>query len=245
MQIIKTFTGVLAAALLLAAATALAAGQQAYYTGARLKGYDRADFVILQGDDVNFRAAAVNGSVLKVLPHHSLLRVLGQQGAWLKADSDGVSGYIYAPYTGAGTKDALTQEDFAVGYAALGTRFDRQRAEARLGALQQQTVDKKLKITDYVYANAIISVAGRKQLVQGIRVTDSRYITMRGVSVGDSAGRAVGQYGLPDAVVYDTKKTTYEYLWQDDAGQNLRFALEVGTDSRVQAIVLEALSQKR
>ncbi len=106
-------------------------------------------------------------------------------------------------------------------------------------------MDKKRKCTDYAYAGAVISVAKKKQLVQSIKVTDSSYITMRGVSVGDSAGRAVGQYGLPDAVVYDAHKTTYEYLWQDAAGQSMRFALDIGTDSRVQAVILEALPKKR
>ncbi len=245
MKTIKKLVAAFAAVLLLAAGGAWAAGQQAYYTGAKIKGYDKGSFVVLSGDDVNFRAAAEAGRVLKVLPHHSLLRVLEQQGAWLKADSDGVSGYIYAPYTSTGVKDELTQEDFALGYAVLGTRFDRQQAEKRLGSLQRETVDKKRKCTDYAYAGAVISVAKKKQLVQSIKVTDSSYITMRGVSVGDSAGRAVGQYGLPDAVVYDAHKTTYEYLWQDAAGQSMRFALDIGTDSRVQAVILEALPKKR
>lgn len=245
MQIIKKFAAAMAVALLVAANGAVAAGQQAYYTGEKIKGYDKGSFVVLRGDDVNFRASAETGKVLKVLPHHSLLRVLEQDGKWLKADSDGVSGYIYAAYTGSGLKDELTQEDFALGYAALGTRFDRQQAEKRLGSLQKETLDKKRKCTDYAYTGAVISVAKKKQQVQSVKVTDDKYITMRGVSVGDAAGRAVGQYGLPDAVVYDAQKTTYEYLWQDAAGQELRFALEVGTDSRVQAIILEALPKKR
>lgn len=245
MQIIKKFAAAMAVALLVAANGAVAAGQQAYYTGEKIKGYDKGSFVVLRGDDVNFRASAETGKVLKVLPHHSLLRVLEQDGKWLKADSDGVSGYIYAAYTGSGLKDELTQEDFVLGYAALGTRFDRQQAEKRLGSLQKETLDKKRKCTDYAYTGAVISVAKKKQQVQSVKVTDDKYITMRGVSVGDAAGRAVGQYGLPDAVVYDAQKTTYEYLWQDAAGQELRFALEVGTDSRVQAIILEALPKKR
>lgn len=244
MQIIKNFAGALTIALLLAANGALAVGQQAYYTGEKIKGYDKGSFVVLREDDINFRDSAETGKVLKVLPHHSLLRVLRQNGKWLQANSDGVNGYIYAAYTGSGVKDELTQEDFALGYAVLGTRFDRQQADAHLGRLQKEAVDKKRKCTDYAYAGAVISVAKKKQLVQAIRVTDSKYITMRGVSVGDSAGRAVGQYGLPDAVVYDAQTTTYEYLWQDTVGRDLRFALEIGTDSRVQAIVLEALPKK-
>ena len=71
-----------------------------------------------------------------------------------------------------------------------------------------------------------------------------QYITMRGVSIGDSAGRAVGQYGLPDAVVYAADNTTYEYFWQDDKEQQLRFALEVDKQSRVTAFILEKLKKK-
>jgi len=72
MQIIKNFAAALTVALLVAANGALAAGQQSYYTGEKIKGYDKGSFVILCGDDVNFRVSAETGRVLKVLPHHSL-----------------------------------------------------------------------------------------------------------------------------------------------------------------------------
>lgn len=140
---------------------------------------------------------AEDGNVLKVLPHHSLLRVIRQSGDWLEAESDGVDGFIYAPYTGAGSRDELTQEDFALGYAALGQKFDEQEAEERLGAVKQEKIDKKRKQINYTFDGAVISVARKKQAVEAIRVVDPKYITMRGVSIGDSAGRAVGQYGLP------------------------------------------------
>ena len=80
--------------------------------------------------------------------------------------------------------------------------------------------------------------------IRDSRVVDPKYITMRGVSIGDSAGRAVGQYGLPDAVVYAADNTTYEYFWQDDKEQPLRFALEVDKQSRVTAFILEKLRVK-
>lgn len=105
-------------------------------------------------------------------------------------------------------------------------------------------VDKKHKQIKYTYEGAVISVARKKQAVEAIRVVDPKYITMRGVSIGDSAGRAVGQYGLPDAVVYAADNTTYEYFWQDDKEQPLRFALEVDKQSRVTAFILEKLKEK-
>lgn len=220
--------------------SALAAEQ--YYLEQKIKGYDKGDFVVLDADDINFREQPVDGRVLKVLPHHSLLRVLALDGDWLQAESDGVTGYIYAPFTSKGAKDELTQEDFAVGYAVLGERFEEKQAEAKLGAVQKTLPNKKLKRTDYVYATVTLGVT--KKLLTSIKVTDPKYITMRGVSVGDSAGRAVGQYGVPDAVVYAKDVTTYKYLLPENKKQLLRFALEIDAQSRVQAFVLERVEQK-
>lgn len=237
MRLVKTIglTLLLAAGMQLCAA---AKEQEAFYTGEKIKGYDKGSFVVLEADDINFRSAAEDGNVLKVLPHHSLLRVIRQSGDWLEAESDGVDGFIYAPYTVAGSRDELTQEDFALGYAALGQKFDEQKAEERLGAVKQEKIDKKRKQINYTFEGAVISVARKKQAVEAI------YITMRGVSIGDSAGRAVGQYGLPDAVVYAADNTTYEYFWEDDKEQPLRFALEVDKQSRVTAFILEKLKKK-
>ena len=234
----KFLAGLLLA--LLVQGSALAAEQ--YYVEQKIKGYDKGDFVVLDADDINFREQPVDGRVLKVLPHHSLLRVLAVKGDWLQAESDGATGYLYAPFTSKGAKDELTAEDFAVGYAALGERFEEKQAEARLGALQETLTNKKLKRTVYVYPNVTLGVT--KRLLTSIRVTDPKYITMRGVSVGDSAGRAVGQYGLPDAVVYAKDVTTYEYFLQEEGKQQLRFALEINAQSRVQAFVLEKIEKK-
>ena len=140
MRLVKTIglTLLLAAGMQLCAA---AKEQEAFYTGEKIKGYDKGSFVVLEADDINFRSAAEDGNVLKVLPHHSLLRVIRQSGDWLEAESDGVDGFIYAPYTVAGSRDELTQEDFALGYAALGQKFDEQKAEERLGAVKQEKID--------------------------------------------------------------------------------------------------------
>lgn len=119
--------------------------------------------MVLEEDDINFRSAAEDGNVLKVLPHHSLLRVIRQNGDWLEAESDGVDGFIYAPYTVAGNRDELTQDDFALGYAALGQQFDEQEAKERLGALKQEQVDKKHKQIKYTYEGAVISVARKNR----------------------------------------------------------------------------------
>ena len=244
MRLFKTTALALALAFVLQGA-ALAA--EAYYTDSKIKGYSEGSFVELKGDDVNFRERAKDGKVLKVLPRHSLLRAIKQQGDWLQAESDGMQGYVYAPFTGAGEHEPLTTEDFAVGYAALGEKFDEQQAQEKLGKVMKQVVDKKTKASSYTYKYVIIGT--KKQKITSIRVFDPKYITMRGVSVGDSAARAVGQYGVPDAVVYGagiTGKTIYEYfLPTENKKQRLRFALDVDKDSRVQAIILELQQVKK
>ena len=244
MRLFKTTALALALAFVLQGA-ALAA--EAYYTDSKIKGYSEGSFVELKGDDVNFRERAKDGKVLKVLPRHSLLRAIKQQGDWLQAESDGMQGYVYAPFTGAGEHEPLTTEDFAVGYAALGEKFDEQQAQEKLGKVMKQVIDKKTKTSSYTYKYVIIGT--RKQKITSIRVFDPKYITMRGVSVGDSAARAVGQYGVPDAVVYGagiTGKTIYEYfLPTENKKQRLRFALDVDKDSRVQAIILELQQVKK
>ena len=129
MRLVKTIglTLLLAAGMQLCAA---AKEQEAFYTGEKIKGYDKGSFVVLEADDINFRSAAEDGNVLKVLPHHSLLRVIRQSGDWLEAESDGVDGFIYAPYTVAGSRDELTQEDFAI-RSGLGLRFVRELEQGK------------------------------------------------------------------------------------------------------------------
>lgn len=231
-------TGVLLA--LLVQGSVLAA--ERFSIDTKIKGYEQGEFVVLDADEINFRERAVDGKVLKVLPHHSLLRVLKQEGDWLEAESDGVTGFIYAPFTSKGAKDELTKEDFVQGYAALAQRFDAAQAEASLGKVEKTVVNKKRKQTNYFYQKAELGVV--KQQITFIRVMDEKYITMRGVSVGDSAGRAVGQYGVPDAVIYDNGLTTYEYFMPDDKKTQLRFALEINAAGKVQAFVLERVMQK-
>lgn len=255
MKLVKVIVGALLLALMLQS-TAMAAEQltadsklakSLYYTDTKFKGYSKGDFVVLEGDDINFREQAENGKVLKVLPRHSLLRVLKQQGEWLQADSDGTQGYIYAPYTRTGVHEPLTIEDFAVGYAALGEKFDEHESEAKLGKLAKMTVNKKNEPLTCRYKYTELRLT--KQKITSIRTCDPSYITMRGVSVGDSAGRAVGQYGLPDSVLYGvgaSGKTIYEYfLPTENKKQHLRFALEIDSTSHVQGIILELVDKKK
>lgn len=237
-NIITVFTLLTALAMNM---TALAAASDKYFCGRRLEGYDKGEFVVLKGDDVNLRAAAGNGRVLKVLPHHSLLRILDSEGNWLRVDSDGAEGYVYAPLTGAGLQEELTQEDFALGYAALNEKYDDALAQEHLGRLQDDTYDKKTKRYIYTYKGIKLGVGRRNKTVESMELTDARFITMRGISVGDSGGRVVGQYGVPDAVSYDDNHTIYEYYFQEEDGpkQYFCFRVLINKKNSVQAIGLE------
>lgn len=242
MNYLKTVISVF---LILAAfqTVALAAERKAYYTDEAIKGYTEGSFVILKDDEVNFRQAPENGKIIKVLNSHSLLRIISNGGEWLQADSDGVEGYIYASLTGKGSKDELTDDDFIFESVALGTRFDEQKMEDKFGEAQSKSVNKKLKRINYIYNNAVIGVAKKKKIIESVTVKDMSYISMRGVSIGDSAGRAVGQYGLPDAVVYEAETTAYEYFWYNDCKQHLRFTLIIDKNSKVIAFGLELLKK--
>ncbi len=112
-------------------------------------------------------------------------------------------------------------------------------AEAYLGKLVKTSYDKKSKRLQYVYPSVVIGVDKRKRTVQSIIITDQLFVTMRAVSVGDSAGRAVGQYGIPDGVAYLKEGVLYEYNWQDAKKQKLRFAMLIDTQSKVKIILLE------
>ncbi len=222
---------------------ALAADRKAYYTDEEIKSYTKGKFVVLKDDEVNFRQAPENGKIIKVLNSHSLLRIISDCGDWLQADSDGVEGYIYASLTGSASEDELTDDDFVFENVDLGTRFDEQKLEDKFGEAQSKSVNKKLKRINYVYNNAVIGVAKKKKIIESVTIKDMSYISMRGVSIGDSAGRAVGQYGLPDAVVYEAEITAYEYFWYNNSKQHLRFALIIDKNSKVAAFELELLNK--
>lgn len=215
---------------------ALASAEGKYYIDEKIKGYKEAEFLLLTGDDVNFRKAPVNGQVIKCLPHHTLMRVLERNGDWLKVDISGTEGYVSAAFAGAGSQDELTSEDFTGALADLGTKFDEQAAEAQLGKPVKVYRDKKTKQDMYDYGKITLGIRHHK--VASIEIRDSKFITMRGVSVGDSNGRAIGQYGMPDGVVYDDC-TEYEYRLMDN--EPCRFVIGIDSNNVIQKFVMELI----
>lgn len=219
--------------------SALAGEQKDFYTEEKIRGCEKGTFVQLTGDDVNFRKAPENGAVLRVLERHALLRVTGKEGDWYRADADGTEGYVYVPYTSSGVKDALTTEDFSLGCEVLNSRFDKQKAEESLG--RELEVRKVKKLQMHRYELYTLGIGRRSRLVELIEVRDPGVITIRGISVGDSSARAVGQYGMPDSVSYREDETIYRYYISDKKNGYIRFSLLIDKNAKVAAMRLQKL----
>lgn len=218
-------------------APAMADAENKYYLGDELKGYKQADFALLTGDDVNFRKAPVNGQVIDCLPHHTLMRVLEQQGDWLKVEIGGTEGYVAAAFVGKGCKDTLLPEDFTGAMANLGNKFDEDKAIEDIGKPVREYRDKKTKRDMYDYGKFVIGV--RRHKVESIEIKDPQFITMRGVSIGDSNGRAIGQYGMPDGIVYADDCIEYEYRLGGEFAS--RFVIGVDKNNLVKMFSMEIL----
>ena len=66
----------------------------------------------------------------------------------------------------------------------------------------------------YEYADVKISVNRKKHTIMAMEGKSPLFATMRGVSNGDEAARVVGQYGMPNRVVYFTPDKNDESLKQ-------------------------------
>lgn len=215
-----------------------AAAEKLYCTD-KVKGYDKGSFVIMQGDDVNLRKQPENGQVLRVLARHTLLRVLDKEQDWYKVSADGMEGYVYAPFTGECRKDMLTEEDFVLGYISLNNKFEQEQVEQSMGRCLG--MEKKDGRYYYTFNNLVIGVHKRKKNIVYYRISDPRIITMRGVSVGDSSARAIGQYGSPDTVIYEDAGVCYEYFFKDQKEDPYRFAIEINAEGLVKALIIEKM----
>lgn len=213
--------------------TALAV--ERYACGAKLHGYNKADFVVLTGTDVNFRTAPVDGKVLRLLPRHTLMRVLATEGAWYKVNLDGTIGYVHGDFTGKGHQDPLSEEDFVIGEIALGAKFDADAAVDSFGRLRKTS--KKSDRIYYAYKGVTFGVSKHGKHVDYIELTNDANLTMRGVCVDDSGALVVGQYGVPDGVVYDDDITAYEYFSPENREKKLTLVLN--RKSQVEKIILE------
>lgn len=236
---IKVFSkiNILALAVALLVSSSALAAEGKYYTGDKVRGHDKGQFVVLDSDDVNLRAAPETGRIIKVLERHALMRVLDKEGQWYRVNVDGTDGYIYAPFTIEGLRDGLTDEDFALGYTTLNSRFNEDEAAGQLG--KPVRVTRRDGRVYYEYKDLTIGSRCRNKEIEYLEVRDPKIITMRGVSVGDDSARVVGQYGLPDGVVYGNDGVRYEYFFKDSHKDDYCFYVDIAKNGRVAALVLE------
>ncbi len=216
---------------LLVQGNVLAAEQ--FSCGSNIRGYAKADFVVLTGTDVNLRVAPVDGRVLRLMPRHTLMRVLEKRGVWHKVNVDGTIGYVHGDFVGKGHQEEFDAEDFSIADVMLGEKFSKQVANENFGKLRKTS--KKNDRTYYAYKGITIGVSKRGEKVEYIELQNDEHITLRGACVKDKGALVVGMYGLPDAVVYDEGDTRYEYF--ADAG---KLVFTLNRKSLVEKIVLES-----
>lgn len=163
-------------------------------------------------DDVNFRSnPAVSNNIISCLPRHSLLRITKDEQPWAEAVWNGHKGYIATEYlTPAEAEPLLNDEDINFGEWKLDDVFVPENAA--LGKLLKEGKEHG----DYVYeyADVKISVNRKKHTITAMEGKSPLFATMRGVSNGDEAARVVGQYGMPNRVVYFTPDKNDESLKQ-------------------------------
>lgn len=218
---------------------AMAGDTEKFYCMEKIRGYDKGNFVTLNSDDVNLRQTPENGQVKKVLPRHTLMRVLSKNNDWYKVVADGTEGYVYAPFTEQGYQDNLTSEDFVLGAAELNTVADEKDLQQRLGKIKNK--EKKDGRYYYSFDDIKIGTHKKKKNIEYIEVHNPNFITMRGISVGDASYRVVGQYGIPNSVIYKNNDTVYEYYFEDEESDEYYFSVDVNRDGIITGLTLEKL----
>ena len=183
-----------------------------FYSTERVRGYKSGEFMILAEDDVNFRSKpALSNNIISCLPRHSLLRITDDGQPWAEAVWNGQKGYIATEYlTPAEAEPLLNDEDINFGEWKLDDVFAPENA--KLGKLLKECKEHG----DYVYEykDVKISVKRGKHTITAMEGKTPVFATMRGVSTGDEAARVIGQYGMPNRVVYFTPDKDDESLKQ-------------------------------
>ncbi len=173
-----------------------------YYSTERVSGYKSGEFMILTEDDVNFRSnPALSNNIISCLPRHSLLRITRGDQPWTEAVWNGQKGYIAAEYlTSAEAEPLLNDEDINFGEWKLDEEFAPEGA--KLGKLIKEGREHGSYV--YEYTDLKISVNRKKHTITAMESTSPVFATMRGVSAGDGEARVIGQYGMPNRIVYFT-----------------------------------------
>lgn len=189
-----------------------------FYSTERVRGYKSGEFMILAEDDVNFRAnPALSNNIISCLPRHSLLLITKDEQPWAEAVWNGQKGYIATEYlTPAEAEPLLNDEDINFGEWKLDDVF--MPENAGLGKLLKE--GKQGKDYVYEYNDVKISVNRKKHTITAMEGTSPLFATMRGVSAGDETARVVGQYGMPNRVVY----------FEPEKGETVKETMMIGYD---------------
>lgn len=208
--------------------------QDAFYKSPerRLELKDKKDFMVLKASDVNFREKPVNGKIYCELDRHTLVEVLDRGKEWHKVRVNDKVGYIYAAYLGKAVMEELTNEDFALGIAALNKETSEEEIIKALGKPKEKL--RKKGRTYYEYDKLFLGLHKNRLVL--VETQDQALITMRGLSVGDSSGRFLGQYGLPARLEEYNKLQVYIYSLEE--GREY-FKVAFNKEGRAVAIQLE------
>ncbi len=221
--------------LLLGLANLAWAGNVEKYSCSRdLHGYEQGDFVVLKGDCVNLRQSPVDGRVLEEMPRHTLLRVVSQKEDWLQVVVDGKQGYVYGPLTGQLANGELTSEDFAFVGAPLDVAYDDLATSLGKGDYKK----KSHGIRYYEYGKQLL-VGVEDDKICSLETVKQDYFLVRGVGVGDTSARLVGQYGKPSAVIYESEKVVYEYFLEKSRHEQYSLDVTVDEEGIIRGLTLK------
>lgn len=175
--------------------------KEAYYTTEKFSGYKKGEFTVLMDDDVNFRSGpSTTAAVLACLPRHSLFRIVGEQeGDWQKVEWAGKTGYVFAAFLKKSEAEGLIEEDNSLGDWQIGQPLGLDTF-ATMGGITRTSKEGNLQV--YSYPGLEVKVKRNSKKIEALSTTSPIIYTMRGVGVGDSEARVVGQYGIPSRVVY-------------------------------------------
>lgn len=203
-------------------------------------GGKEAKFVMLIEDEVNFREQPETGRVIKEYDNHTLFRVIKEKGEWLEVESTYGRGFIFKAKTGALQEEELLEEDFELPFAKLNDVYDEANLIEKLGKLtDKQQPLKKL----YATFGMVELEVDTKGYITRIVSKDKQLITMRGLTVGDSENRLVGQYGAPATVEYGVNSNVYTYYFRPNELYLFSMIFDIDNDNHIQSITWSVMDK--
>lgn len=203
-------------------------------------GGKEAQFVMLVEDDVNFREQPETGKVLREYDNHTLFRVIKERGKWLEVESTYGRGFVFKAKTGALQEEELLEEDFELPFAKLNGVYDEAAMLEKLGKLTDK--QQPLKKTYATFGMLELEI-DTKGYITKIVSKDKQLATMRGLAVGDSENRLVGQYGAPATVEYGINSNLYTYYFRPNELYLFSMIFDIDNDNHIQSITWSVMEK--